>query len=175
MHELYRFRIETDNAQCVMIGVFDAFLFTVAQRLGNKQVVATATKGDKVVAQQRPPTSQSEASYRTASIKAHSDLRYSHLRNNKTPFGSLQSHQTLFMTLAVNLTANWEILGRMLDVDVNTIRMVSVTEQAIEMFRKWLDTNGSRATVAAISTAVYESGPQYWNLLDILYEQTSAI
>ena len=82
------------------------------------------------------------------------------------------------MTLAANLMADWEILGRMLDVselNVNAIKRVSVTEQAVEMFRKWLNTNGSRATVAAISTAVYKSGPQYWNLLDILYEQTSVI
>jgi len=120
---------------------------------------------------------QSEASYSIEPTKAHSDLIYSHLKNNTTPIESLQSHQTLFVTLAANLAADWEILGRMLDVseaDVHAIRRdhrESVKEQMVQMLRKWLDTNGSRATVAVISTVVYNSGSQYWKLLDVLYEQ----
>ena len=34
------------------------------------------------------------------------------------------------------------------------------------MLRKWLDKNGSKATLEVLTTAVYSLGPPYWNLLD---------
>ena len=153
-------------------------LLTVAQCHGNQQVTSIPTKRYEVIPQQRSFTIQSEASCSTMSDKTYPYVTYSHLKNNTTPIESLPSHQTLLMTLAANLAADWEFLGRMLEVsetDIYAIRRdyrESTAEQTVQMLKKWLDTNGSRATVAVISTAVYESGLQYWNLLDILYKKT---
>ena len=111
--------------------------------------------------------------------KDHFDLVFSLLRTDTTPIKSLGSQQKLFMTLAANLAADWEILGRMLDVseaDIHAIRRdhrESVKEQTVQVLRKWLDTNGSKATVAVMSAAIYESGAPFWNLLDILHKQAS--
>ena len=144
----------------------------VGQRHSNQRMTPTPT--NRMIPQQRPLAPQPGVSN-----NEHFDAMFSCLRNDTTPIKSLGSQQKLFMTLASNLAADWEILGRMLDVseaDVHAIRRdyrESVIEQAVQMLRKWLDTNGSRATVSAMSTAVYESGSQYWNLLDILYRQTS--
>jgi len=44
-----------------------------------------------------------------------------------------------------------------------------VKEQTVQVLRKWLDANGIEATVAVISTTIYESGSQHWNLLDKVY------
>ena len=129
---------------------------------------------NRMIPQQRPLAPQ-----HAVSSKEHFNVVFSHLRNDTTPIKLLGSQQKLFMTLASNLAADWEILGRMLDVseaDVHAIRRdykESVKEQTVQVLRKWLDTNGSKATVAVISTAVYESGSQYWNLLDLLHKQAS--
>lgn len=44
----------------------------------------------------------------------------------------------------------------------------SVTERAMQMFNHWLMNYLSEATLGALATAVFECGPQYWNLLDII-------
>ena len=33
--------------------------------------------------------------------------------------------------------------------------------------------NGSGATLGALTTAIYEAGPPYWNLLEIMYNYLS--
>ena len=78
------------------------------------------------------------------------------------------------MQLASKMMAEWEGLGRLLNVgepDIYAIKMDnihSVTEQAVQMFRQWLMKNGSKATLGGLTTTVYDSGPQYWNLLDTI-------
>ena len=64
----------------------------------------------------------------------------------------LLSHQRMFATLAKNMAAKWEVLARMLDLRENDLFYIksdyrdSVQEQAVQMFRKWLENNGSAAT-----------------------------
>ena len=95
------------------------------------------------------------------------------LSKDSTPVKSL-SVQKFFATLSKNMTAKWEGLARMLDLGENDIYTInsdykgSVQEQAVKMFHKWLENNGSSATLGVLATAVYESGSEYWNLLDIV-------
>ena len=95
------------------------------------------------------------------------------LGKDTTQVKSLRS-QKMFMMLAQNMTAKWEVLARMLNLKdsdeyhIETDYRDSVQEQAVQMFRKWLENNGSAATLGVITTAVYESGSEYWNLLDII-------
>ena len=76
------------------------------------------------------------------------------------------------------MAAEWEPLGRTLglrDADLYAIRRDnehSVVEQAVQMFRTWLDKNGSRATFGVLTTAVYDTGMQYWNLLETINKHT---
>lgn len=96
------------------------------------------------------------------------------LGGDPTPVKLLRSHNKMFMQLARKMMAEWEPLGRALDISesyIYTIRrdhVHSVIEQAVQMFQQWLMTHGSRATIGVLITAVYDSGPQYWNLLDII-------
>ena len=96
------------------------------------------------------------------------------LGGDATPIKSIRSHNKMFMQLASKMTAEWEGLGRLLNVsepDIYAIKMDnihSVTEQVVQMFRQWLMKNGSKATLGGLTTAVYDSGPQYWNLLDTI-------
>jgi len=86
-----------------------------------------------MIPQHRPPVSQlgmiplqrPTISQPGATNKEYCDGVFSCLRNNVTPIKSLGSQQKLFMTMASNLAANWEILDRMLDVseaDVHVIK-----------------------------------------------------
>jgi len=101
-------------------------------------------------------------------------LVFNLLRDDTTQISILPSHQRMLMSLAANLVAEWEALGRMLDMSEADLYMIkrdhmySVQEQAVQMLRKWLDKNGSRATLGVLITAIYSLGPQYWNLLDIV-------
>ena len=94
------------------------------------------------------------------------------LGGDATPIKSVRSHNQMLMQLASKLMAEWEALGRMLNVsepDIYAIKadnIHSVKEQAVQMFQHWMRKNGSRATLGVLTTAVYDSGPQYWNLLD---------
>ena len=82
----------------------------------------------------------------------------------------------MFATLAKNMTAKWEVLARMLDLRESDVYHIksdyrdSVQEQAMQMFRKWLENNGSAATLGSLTIAVYESGSEYWKLLDTINE-----
>ena len=84
------------------------------------------------------------------------------------------SHQRMFATLAKNMAAKWEVLARMLNLGENDLFYIksdyrdSVQEQAVQMFWKWLENNGSAATQGVLTTAVYASGSEYWNLLGII-------
>ena len=96
------------------------------------------------------------------------------LSKDTTQVKSLRSHQRMFATLATNMTAKWEVLARMLEIGENNVFAIksdhrdSVQEQAVQMFQKWLECNGSAATLGVLTRAVYESGPPYYNLLDIV-------
>ena len=165
--------------------LYPFYLITVSQRQNSRHT--EPAHASRMIPQHRPPVSQPgmipqqrpTISQPGTTNKEYFDGVFSRLRNNVTPIKSLGSQQKLFMTMASNLAADWEILGRMLDVseaDVHAIKRdyrESVKEQTVQVLRKWLDANGTKATVAVISTAIYESGSQYWNLLDILYKQTS--
>ena len=100
------------------------------------------------------------------------NLIFTLLGGDDTPVKSIRSHNKMFMQLASKLMAEWEGLGRLLNLsepDMYAIKadnIHSVTEQAVQMFRQWLMRNGSKATLGVLTTAVYDSGPQYWNLLD---------
>ena len=84
----------------------------------------------------------------------------------------------MLMELVSNLDAKWEALGRMLNVsepDIDAIKtkfknvhMVEI--QAVQMFEHWVRKSGSEVTVGVLVTAVYNSGAQYWNLLDIIHK-----
>ena len=100
------------------------------------------------------------------------NLIFTLLGGDDTPIKSIRSHNKMFMQLASKLVAEWEGLGRLLNLsepDMYAIKadnIHSVIEQAVQMFRQWLMRNGSKATLGALTTAVYDSGPQYWNLLE---------
>ena len=102
------------------------------------------------------------------------NLIFNLLGDDATQVGALSSHQRMLMSLAANMVAEWEALGRMLNVseaDLYAIKrdyMFSVQEQAVQVLRKWLDKNGSKATLGVLITAIYSLGPSYWNLLDIV-------
>ena len=115
---------------------------------------------------------------RRPSVLSEEDKKISQLKGITTPVMSIHSHNRMFAQLASNLTADWESLGRTLGVseaNMYAIRrdyMHSVTEQAVKMFQQWLKQNGSRATIQALATAVYETGSQYHNLLTVLHQYT---
>ena len=116
-----------------------------------------------------PQPSAPVSSHRNEQAKLMFDL----LSKDTTQVKSLR-YQKMFATLATNMTAKWEVLARMLEIRENNVFAIksdhrdSVQEQAVQMFQKWLDTNGSTATLGVLSSAVYESGPSYYNLLDIV-------
>ena len=107
-------------------------------------------------------------------VLSEEEKTFLQLQTITTPVMSLPSHNKMFSQLASNLTAEWEPLGRSLHVSeanmyaIKRDNMYSVTEQAVKMFQQWLRQNGSVATIQVLATAVYESGPQYWELLKIL-------
>ena len=103
------------------------------------------------------------------------NLLFQLLSKDNTQVQSLR-HQKMFATLAINMAAKWEVLARMLDLRENDLFYIksdyrdSVQEQAVQMFRKWLENNGSAATLGSLTIAVYESGSEYWKLLDTINE-----
>lgn len=125
--------------------------------------------------QQRSPINAPQPS---APVSSHKDDQakfiFQLLNKDTTQVTALRSHQRMFATLAKNMTANWEMLARMLNIGENNIHFIqrdyrdSVQEQAMQMFQRWLENNGSAATLGVLTTAVYDSGSAYWNLLDIV-------
>ena len=111
---------------------------------------------------------------RHKSVMSEEEKTFSQLKTVTTPVMSLPSHNKMFSQLASNLTAEWEPLGRALDVSEPNMYAIkrdnsySVTEQAVKMFQQWLRQNGSTATIQVLATAVYESGSKYWDLLKVL-------
>ena len=101
-------------------------------------------------------------------------LMFDLLSKDTTQVNSLHSYQKMFAVLATKMAAEWEPLGRMLEIGENNIHVIrsdyrgSVKEQAVQMFHKWLEINGSSATLGILTGAVYASGSPYYNLLDIL-------
>ena len=103
-------------------------------------------------------------------------LLFSYTSSDTTPVSTVRTHSRMFQTLATRMEAEWEPLGRALglrDADLYTIRRDnghSVVEQAVQMFRYWMERNGSRATFGVLATTVYNTGMQYWNLLENINE-----
>jgi len=95
-------------------------------------------------------------------------------KGNNTPVKSLPSCSRILQKFARNMKAEWEAVGRMLGIDEARVYAIqrdyahSVCEQAYQMFHLWMTKNGSKATVGALTTALYDAGSLYWNLLDIL-------
>ena len=112
------------------------------------------------------------------SAMSEEEKTFLQLKTITTPVMSLPSHNKMFSQLASNLTAEWEPLGRELGVSeanmyaIKRDNMYSVTEQAVKMFQQWLRQNGSLATIQDLASAVYESGPKYWELLKVLCRHT---
>ena len=105
-----------------------------------------------------------------------SESKFASLQVNNTPVKALRTHNKMFMQLAMNMVAEWEPVGRTLGIGEPKLYSIkrdnpySVQEQAVQMFQQWLMKNGSRATLGALATGVYETGPQYRNLLDIIFK-----
>lgn len=153
-----------------------------AGRFHQQQVSQHVTSMSTDIAQQQMHSYHDQFSSHTQITKNTSmqdqnrqaNLIFNLLRDDSTQISTLPSHQRMLMSLATNLVAEWEALGRILDVseaDLYAIKrdyMYSVQEQAVQVLRKWLDKNGSKATLGVLITAIYSLGPPYWNLLDIV-------
>ena len=108
-----------------------SYLITISQRQNSQRT--ELAHASRMIPQHRPPVSQlgmiplqkPTISQPGATSKEYCDGVFSHLRNDVTPIKSLRSQQKLFMTMASNLVAYWEILDRMLGVreaDVHVIK-----------------------------------------------------
>ena len=151
------------------------------QQKASQQIGATSTS--RIVPQQMQQRPHDQFSFRqpmNASFMqefkscSRADLIFNLLGDDVTQISVLPSHQRMLMSLATNLLAEWEALGRMLNISeaelyaIKRDYMYSVQEQAVQVLRKWLDKNGSKATLGVLTTAVYSLGSSYWNLLDII-------
>ena len=91
------------------------------------------------------------------------------------------SYNDLLIRLSRGFVADWKMLGRSLGVSEADIYAIcrdhahSFTEQAMQMFRRWIDMNGSGATLGILTRAIYEAGTLYWNLLEIMYQYLSTL
>ena len=95
------------------------------------------------------------------------------LKSNDMPIESIYRRDKMFMHLGYDLKAEWEALGRMLNVrrsDLDDIKTnnVCMVDRAVQMFEHWVEKNGSGATVGVLVTAVHNLGPQNWNWLKII-------
>ena len=101
---------------------------------------------------------------------------FTSLKGNATPIKSICLYNQMLMQLGSDLKAEWKALGRMLSVSESDLYAIKandvhvVEEQGVLMFEHWVKKNGAGATVGVLVTAVYKSGPQYWNLLKIINE-----
>ena len=88
----------------------------------------------------------------------------------------LSSYNNMLIQLSLGFVTDWKMLGRSLGIDdaimyaIGRDHAYSVSEQAFQMFRQWITMNGSGATLGALTTAIYEAGRPYWNLLEIMYK-----
>ena len=105
---------------------------------------------------------------------------FTSLKGNAMPIKSVHLYNQMLVQLGSDLRAEWEALGRMLNVseaDLNAIKTNNVhvmKERVVRMFKYWVKKNGSEATVGVLVTAVYNLGPQYWNLLTTIYKYIKA-
>ena len=163
-------------------------------RLGQMIKLATKTRkftqqidaasSDRVMQQQmqrlhdqlsysKPTTVQDLQSYSQA------NLIFNLLQDDATQISMLPSHQRMLMSLATSMASEWEALGRMLNISeaelyaIKRDYMYSVQEQAVQVLQKWLDKNGSKATLGVLTTAVHSLGPPYWNLLHVINQYAS--
>ena len=95
------------------------------------------------------------------------------LESDTTPIYSIHSYNEMFSELAINMMGEWKDLGRKLNVDDLSIRSIQThhytkTSRAEQMLQHWLKSEGSGATLGVLTTAVYDLGQQYWNLLNII-------
>ena len=91
--------------------------------------------------------------------------------SDATPIKDIYSYDNMIFEIASNMRAEWEWLAGLLnfsEADIHAITIHSVTERAVRMLRQWLMTNTSRATLSVLTKAVYNAGPQYWHLLNII-------
>ena len=94
-------------------------------------------------------------------------------KSDTTPIKRIHSYNKMISEIASNMRAEWEWLAKLLGVTEPDIRAIEmyihpVTKQVVQMFQQWLMTNTSRATLDVLTTAVYNAGPQYWHLLNII-------
>ena len=91
------------------------------------------------------------------------------------------SYNVMLIRLSRGFFADWKMLGRSLGVSEADMYAIwrdhaySVTEQAMQMFRRWIEMNGSGATIGVLTRAIYETGSLYWNLLEIMYKYLSTL
>ena len=141
-----------------------------------------AASSDRVMQQQmqrlhnqlsygKPKTASSMQDLQSCS---QANLIFNLLQNDATQISMLPSHQRMLMSLATSMVSEWEALGRMLNISeaelyaIKRDYMYSVQEQAVQVLQKWLDKNGSKATLGVLTTAVHSLGPPYWNLLHVI-------
>ena len=155
------------------------------RRFGQQEVSqhAPMVVTDRIVPQQQPQRyyDQKAGFVRLTNTTSMQDPRsrqanllFDLLKDDATAISALPSHQRMLMSISTNLAAEWEALGRMLNISEAELYAIrrdyaySVQEQAVQMLRKWLDRNGSKATIGVLVTAVFSLGVPYWNLLDII-------
>ena len=91
------------------------------------------------------------------------------------------SYNVMLIRLSRGFVADWKMLGRSLGVSEADMYAIwrdhaySFTEQAMQMFRRWIEMNGSGATIGVLTRAIYETGSLYWNLLEIMYKYLSTL
>lgn len=106
------------------------------------------------------------------------NLLYGLLAGDTTTVSTVQTHNRMFQTLATKMEDEWEPLARALGLSDAEIYAIyrdnghSMVEQAVHMFRAWIDKNGSRATFGVLSTAIYDTKMQYWNLLETVWKHS---
>ena len=95
--------------------------------------------------------------------------------SDTTPIYLNHSYNEMFSEFAINMMGEWKNLGKKLNVDEVTINSIQTchpteTSRAEQMLQQWLKSEGSGATLGVLTTAVYDLGQRYWNLLNIIAE-----
>ena len=83
------------------------------------------------------------------------------LGSDATPIYSIHSYNEMISEVAINMMGKWEDLGRQLniqDLDICSIETYIHSKTVL----------AERATLGVLTTAVYDLGQRYWNLLSII-------
>ena len=97
-------------------------------------------------------------------------------KDSTVPVTLLSSYNRMLIQLSQGFIADWKMLGRSLGIGDASVYAIgrdhaySINEQAFQMFHQWITMNGSGATLGTLTTAIYEAGPPYWNLLEVMYK-----